>query len=450
MMLVLTKVTVECIKGVKVTKMIDTHPTPPNNTRPIERLWPNATGIVRQEVAELAAEGLDIQLVASDYGAHFLLQPERQLEVTGAISALESMDGFAKDQLDLSPAGKAWLGMAKSSLALNAFYNISPTMDGPADGIDADILDRPLPISRNHKTPRDLVYEAQHMHPTRRRNPEAADAAAAHILAKCDNFLTAKGLWDAPDGQLSSGDFIAGSLDRIADVTRATLAMSMIREHVYGNYARYKSRGVTTASVACGAAEPMYWIARQLEADGVPVREIHNVDLDPIALAASLSRAEAYGMVDKVSLHYMNLVKTPITRDIEKRSCDFSEAIGLIEYLSQHNGPGYRTAGNLLVDVASTVRPGGMMLFGNMLESRSQQKWFDAIWPKLKQRSVREVISMLEEVGFSRDTITVRIAEGEGLYAMYGVRIPESGIIPTVSAAQRALGQLVTRRLPAY
>ncbi len=438
--------------------MIDNHSERTSHIRPAERQWPGTTDTVRREVETLASEGLDVQLVPSDYGNHFLLPSERQLQVTTAIAELEQVPDFKELLLnkETNPAGAAWAGMAKSALALNAFYNIGPDMKGPADGIDPTILHQPL---IGGKTPYQLVYEKKRKDSRFRNNTARADAAAESVLQKTETFLSAGSLWDVPEGQLlSPGDFIAGAVDRIGDVTRATAVQSMVNEHIAANREHYERNGVVVASMASGVAEPMYWIAKQLEADGIAIRRIHNVDVDPVALAASRSRAEAYGLAGKVQLHYKNILKTPVKEYIDDRP-DFAEAVGLIEYLSRHVSLGrlgslgkYRLAGNLLVDMAQMVRPGGMLLFGNMLDSRSQQAWFDEIWPQLHQRSVREVISLLEEVGFSREQISVRIAEGEGLYALYGIRIPEEskGTVPTVPRLQRELGKQVMRRLRDY
>lgn len=401
-----------------------------------QNLWPGLTDEVRAEVDELSVAGIDVQLVASDLSRHFVLPETRQQRVNQVIDFWSKQPNFADILLspEVAPAGAAWRGIAKRAIALHPFYNIGE-IDRPSDGINPHVLDEPMFAG---KSARQLVQD------------EEPGDQKERALTKYDEFFNAGSLWEVVDNDTSIGDLIAGSVDRLADVTRAEVAISMVQEHINGNgRGEYERRGIVSASLACGAAEPIFWLSKRLEEDGVPVRAIHLVDSDPVALAVSTSRADAHGIDGKVVRHRKNILKTPPASYIEPQSVDVVDMIGLFEYLPETFAK-YKMAGNLLADVAQIVRPGGMIVFGNMLDSRPQQEWFSGIWPPLKQRSIGSVIDIVKEAGFHEDQLSVRIAEGEGVYALYGIKIPESGEVPAVSLLQREIGKRVLRRFPEY
>lgn len=411
---------------------------PNANLEPVQyRPWPGATEQVRSEVEVLAQQGVDIALVDENLEDHYQLPHDRQEQVTEAIEGWSKIPNFVNDFFGngLHPSGAAWHGVAKRAIALHAFYNVG-SINSPSDGIDRESLDRKL---FDGKSARELIYAEYD-----------ADQAKA-ILSQYEAFFDAGSLEDNEDSYgLTSHDYIAGSVDRIADVTRAKTAINMIMEHIDQDPGRYKNRGLVSASLACGAAEPVFWLANTLKNRGDQVQAIHLVDNDPVALAASTSRAEHHDVSEQIVLHRENLLKTPVEKYIEPKSVDLVDLIGLYEYLPRQIGK-YNMAGNLLADVAKIVRPGGVIVFGNMLDSRPQQVWFDNIWPKLHQRSVTEVLDMIEEAGFSRQQVKVRIPANEGVYALYAIQIPEVGFsAPEVSESQRKLGSRVLRFMPNY
>lgn len=398
--------------------------------------WPGLTEKVRAEVDGLSAAGIDVQLVPSDFSRHFTLTEERQRKVNEVIDYWSRQPKFADILLspEASPVGAAWRGIAKRAIALHPFYNIGE-IDRPSDGIDPHVLDEPMFAGRSA---RQLVQD------------ENSGEQNEQILSKYDEFFNAGTLWEVVGDGISVGELIAGTVDRLADVTRAEVAIGMIREHIDGLHrAEYKQRGVVSASLACGAAEPVFWLSKRLEEDGIPVHAMHLVDSDPVALAVSTSRAKAHGVEEKVVRHRKNILKTPPISYIEPKSVDIVDMIGLFEYLPKTFAR-YQMAGNLMADVAQIVRPGGMIVFGNMLDSRPQQEWFSGIWPPLKQRSIGEVIDIVKQAGFHENQLSIRIAEGEGVYALYGLKIPENGDVPAVSPVQREIGKRALRRFPEY
>ena len=94
---------------------------------------------------------------------------------------------------------------------------------------------------------------------------------------------------------------------------------------------------------------------------------------------------------------------------------------------------------------------GGLIIFGNMVRHRPQQAWFEGIWPTILQRNISEVLSIIDDAGYSPDSVSVEVSESDGLYAVYTIRVPESGEIPqSVGPAQQLLGRFVMRNMKEY
>lgn len=397
-------------------------------------VWPGATEAVYQEVTELSNQGLDIELVHYGLGDHMQLDDDTQRRVNAAIEKWSAQENFLPEFLDpeVFPASEGWLAVAKRATALHAFYNTG-SIKTPSDGIDPACLDAPLFDGLSAK---ELLVATK------------GEQRAARVFNSYDKFFAAGDISEGQDKYgLTFRDYFAGSIDRIADVTRAFAAIDMIETHVENNPQRYGERGIVSASLACGAAEPVFWLAKSLQKNGHTVDKIHLVDNDEISLAASTSRADHHGLDHLIDLHKKDILFTPTSEYIEPKSVDYVDLIGLFEYLPREVGD-IKVASTLLAGAAEMVRPGGMIVFGNMLKDRPQQEYFSGIWPPLQQRSVADVLELIEEAGFSRDQVKVRIPEGEGVYALYGIEIPQVRALPETTV--RSLGATVANVVPEY
>lgn len=385
----------------------ETNHTPENRSIVPRASMDYVTDDTHEEIAELEAAGIDVKIVKIDLSGHYQLDDEKQELVDRAIAEYSEIPDFAVKLVEANPAVSGWLDMAKSMspLALAFFYNTG-NMERPSDGLSRQaILHGVIPIEGG-KTATQLVRES--------KSKEDAD----NILARTNAFFDAGSLKEGVDAfGLSAHDIMAGSLDRIGDITRAKLAIEMVRSHILSRPEQYSEKGIVSASFASGAAEPMYWLLDQLRKDGLQIDTAHQVDLDPIALAAGYDRSGHYDLKGTIAMHSQDLVRTPADSYIEPGSVDILEAIGFIEYMSPV------LAKMVLMNAASIVKPGGIIVFGNMLKSRPQQEWFDGLWPRLRQRSMTETIKVIESAGFSLDQVEIQLSE-DGLYAMYALKIP--------------------------
>ena len=386
--------------------------TPQEGSIGVDRIRPRATmdyvtEEARREVELLKASGLDIEIVDVDLQNHYKLDDEKQKLVDHAIATYSEIPDFAHILAEANPAVAAWHGMAlaTSPLALGIFYDTG-NMERPSDGLSEQaILHEPLSIEGG-KTATELVRDLQ------------SEEDANVILERVRKFFEAGSLKEGTDDfGLTAHDIMSGSLDRIGDITRANVAIAMVVEHVLNNPDQYTNKGVVSVSLASGAAEPVFWLMNELRKHGIDINTLHLVDADPIAIAASVDRSGKYNLKDKLQPHRKNLFREPIDSYIEPKSADMVDMIGIVEYLKPK-------AAKVLLERAKTiVRPGGIIVFGNMLKSRPQQEWFEGLWPELQQRSITETLEIIESAGFSRDQVQVRLSK-DGLYPMFAIKVP--------------------------
>ena len=143
-----------------------------------------------------------------------------------------------------------------------------------------------------------------------------------------------------------------------------------------------------------------------------------------MALATADALAQGAGLEGKVNIQLRDLLSENLTDYIAPHSVDVVDLLGLFEYIP--NLKDLPMASALLSKVKDIVRPGGIIVFGNMLSDRPQQAFFSNVvkWPRLQQRSITDVLAILEQAGFYANDISVRIPQ-EGVYAVYAVNIPE-------------------------
>ena len=399
--------------------------------------WPSVDELVCREVTRLAETGKKVSLVMPDLGGHYFLDAEYQARVNTAIDDWSTKKDFPEELFaELSPGARAWAGLSKRAIALHAFYNTTE-IDAPADGIDPECLDWPI---FDGLSAREIIV-------ARNKSKESSQK----IFKKYEDFFAGYSLRVGHDRHgLTAHDYIAGSVDRIADISRAKIVSGIMKRHALGSGGRYENRGAVIASLGSGLAEPDMWAAKELLSAGITVDRLLEFDNDPIAMAAALSRAKAHKLDHLVSQYRGNFIKWPISRQIAPRSIDYVNLVGLMDYIPKY-ATGYKMASNLLREVAPIVMPGGLIIFGNMVRHRPQQAWFECIWPTILQLNISEVLSIIDDAGYSPDSVSVEVSESDGLYAVYTIRVPESGEIPqSVGPAQQLLGRFVMRNMKEY
>lgn len=387
--------------------------------------------VVAREVDHLHAIGFDVALADPD--PRYLLDAQVQRRVTTAIEERAGTEGFVPWLFDerVHPSGAAWHGVAKRAIALHTLYHVGD-LDRPAEGIDAGCFDEPL-FADGRASARDLV------------RAEQPGERGERILQRYDRFLAAGPMSDGEDEYgLDSRAYLTGVIDAHAVRTRGQAARAMLAEHFAG-----AQRPLRFMSIACGAAGPILDYVHEAVGDGVVVDELMFVDHDPLALATTTALARTAGLGEIVRPVRKNLLKTAPATYVSGQ-VDMVDLLGVFEHLPSGR-MGHRVASTVLAAAAEVVRPGGLILLGNMLGERPQQRFFDSVWPRLSQRTIRQVLALAAEAGFPAHLVKVRVPAREGVYAVYGLTVPERrGRSVRENVMQRAIGKALFSRLPEY
>lgn len=298
---------------------------------------------------------------------------------------------------DVAPGIAAWMALRKQAIALHPLY-AAPDLDVLGGGLTMSDLDEPLDDGT-------VPFEA------------LADivgaAGAARVRERYRRFL------DEPVNE-SSKVLLFHSLDSRAIRWRAEAATVLTREA-----AADWTSDVTAVSLACGAAGPLARLVDGLVADGHTVAAMHLLDRDPVALAAgrvtarrhldpSLVRARVFDLVD-----LRDGTALPLTPVLEVHSAHLIDILGLFEYLPD------ATAVSLLKQARAVLRPDGVVVLANMVTGRPEQNVLSHViqWPSLIQRSVDDLLALIEAAGFDATRATIATAPShESVYAVAAVR----------------------------
>lgn len=218
-------------------------------------------------------------------------------------------------------------------------------------------------------------------------------------------------------------------------------------------------RQVEWLSLASGAAQPIIATARNLTAEHGVTPRMTLVDKDQEALRLAEEYAATAGLAGSLETMNMNILRLQgMTRsDTGRRMHDFAsnalsrtlrqkhlpagqfdvvDAVGLVEYLKADDWP--YTYGNViktktklagartfLRNSYELVRPGGILVIGNMLKSHPQLAFtLDVIqWPHIKPRSIEEMVQIFDDAQLDGELDVY--CPDDGAYAIYQLRKPE-------------------------
>lgn len=355
---------------------------------------------VVDEVRDLVKSGFDVAFTdpLDPHG----LDPETQSSVDGFADYLVAEGKTNGRAAFLAPeAMGAWAPLTKRAIALHPLYNASTALT-LGEGIDPAIYDMPL-------------FDGKSAAQITREEKAAYPAKAEAIIDSYRTFV------ETPIDDMSRV-FYQGSMDGRAVRTRAFTTASEVESH-------FAERGIdhplVSASLACGAAGPVAGLVKSMEAKGAEFGEVILVDKDQMALASAVSLTAGLGIGDKVRVERKDLLAEPLTNYVPEHSVDVVDLLGLFEYIP--NNERMPMAQALLQGVSQITRPGGVIVFGNMLTERPQQAFFKDIvqWPRLEQRTVRETLSIIQAAGFDMKNVKVRIPAKEGVYAVYTIAVPD-------------------------
>lgn len=402
---------------------------------------------IHEELAQLQQLGYDAGLI--DMAPTYILAVDTQLEVDKQSSEIGKLDGEAFDTLFdpiVHSAGAKWAMLSKRAIALWALKQAGNEDDHAiAPLIYPAIYDEPLFDGKSahqvlHKEhPRSAVEVSERYREITTTpledNPFLGDTDDSKYL----RFVNQHGF-----SYLSSKDFLTGVLDSRAVDTRALAASHLALAHVVKNPEIFEGRPLVTASLACGAAAPMFELNELFASKGIQIGRNILVDNDPMALASAVALGRAYGMEEKVDAQLEDIVGKELTEFVEPNSVDVVDILGIVDYLPT-SVMGYRAAENFIGKIANIMRPGGIIVAGNALKARPHQAFFEKVWPTLQQRNPIEMVNIMERAGFASENLEISVPQREGVYGVYALKVPKEGL-PVFKEArtQRAAKKILT------
>ena len=343
---------------------------------------------VMEDAAGLYERGYGVRLddTPDAYAYDFMTQASVDQEIAQLEAQAEKSLATGASTAALLPHGRAafehWGPLTKRAVALHNIYN--PTISYLGEGIEADVYDEPL-FAVNGGTA--LISARQALSGSR----------ADEQIALYHRFI------DAPIDE-NSRRIWQGARDGAGVRSRAQAAMTEVTRYLTEE--QPNANPLVIASLACGAASPVYTLIENLRAEGRQVQKAHLIDADPMALATAYSLGRQKGLQDTLDLRLESLIvknrekrsidARDLTEFIEPGSVDVVDLLGIFEYFPRP------LAVATLEQVRKIMKPGGMIIFGNMLDKRPQQTFFThvSLWPPLQQRSLNELFSIVDEAGF--------------------------------------------------
>ncbi len=392
---------------------------------------PNIMPTVAKEVVELQELGIHVSL--DDTNSPELLKPSEQLIADQNIEAWENIartEGpeAAFESFTKEPGLRAWSKQLMRAVALHTLYGARKLIT-LGQGINPAVFSKP--IFDGNKSALDLLADSK-------KDPAEGEQKALRIGASYRDFIETK-----IDDE--SRLIFMGCLDGRAVNSRAVTAFNIAVDHIHGEGSQERD-DIRIASLACGAAGRVYSsFVKGLKDKGHTVERIELIDKDPMALATAYAIADDQPEIqERLGIHVANLLEPDFLECIEPKSLHVIDMLGLFEYLPRNKeevaafmkldpdqleeGVDYNFAAQLLRRAGTLVKPGGQIIFGNMLNERPQQTFFREVvqWPRLHQRTITEVLGIISDAGYDMDNVEVKIPANDGVYGVYAVTLPNT------------------------
>ena len=246
-------------------------------------------------------------------------------------------------------------------------------------------------------------------------------------------------------------DWACNILDAHGIRSRGKIVQDILARHVIDQ----ASLGATEqqwVSLACGAAQPVCHALRHIKESGNPTPRVTLVDLDRSALRAAQTYAQAMKVKQSIDVRCMNILRPQgvvlpavnaqtnvaaraLRRQIglEAATYDAVDAVGILEYvpevLSDESPTALQVnAATFLANAAQLVKPGGLLLIGNMRDTHPQLGFTLNVvqWPHIQPRSI-EAMQRIAGAACLGDWQVDVYCPDDGVYALYAMRRPKVG-----------------------
>ena len=266
-------------------------------------------------------------------------------------------------------------------------------------------------------------------------------------------------LYDPSIEQLANGrpvssvvrDWACNILDAQGIRSRGEIVQDILTTQVIDQESP-SAMGQQWVSLACGAAQPVCHALRHIKENGHAVPRVTLVDLDRSALKAAQMYAQTAEVEQFIDILRMNIlhpqgVALPVVdartnvaaRALRRRvglegaAYDAVDAVGILEYvpevLSDESPTALQVnAATFLANAAQLVKPGGLLLVGNMRDTHPQLGFTLNVvqWPHIQPRSIETMQRIAGAAGLSDWQVDVYCPD-DGVYALYAMRRPKVG-----------------------
>lgn len=237
--------------------------------------------------------------------------------------------------------------------------------------------------------------------------------------------------------------------DGIGIRSRAKAMQEIIVKEVISN----KDKASNWVSLGSGAADPVFASLEQIKEQGGLLPNTVLVDLYRGSLEAAQSTAESMNIQDSVQVKRMNILgidgidyvpdsssevsPSELFRKgkLAAGSFDMVDAVGVLEYLQDEDSRyaygkeidmgAKKAAGaeRFLRNAYRLVKPGGLLVVGNMRETHPQLGFTLNVvqWPHVQPRSIETMMGVIEKAGITDPEIEVYCPDDE-VYAVYAIR----------------------------
>lgn len=246
-------------------------------------------------------------------------------------------------------------------------------------------------------------------------------------------------------------DWACNILDAHGIRSRGEIVQDILARHVI-DQASLGAAAQQWVSLACGAAQPVCQALRHIKESGNPTPRVALVDLDRSALRAAQTYAQAMKVKQSIDVRCMNILRPQgvvlpavdaqmnvAARALRRRvglegaAYDAVDAVGILEYVPEVLlGKGSTVlqvdAATFLANAAQLVKPGGLLLIGNMRDTHPQLGFTLNVvqWPHIQPRSIETMQRIAGAAGLGNWQVDVYCPD-DGVYALYAMRRPKVG-----------------------
>ncbi|QHU92348.1 hypothetical protein GWK76_03450 [Candidatus Saccharibacteria bacterium oral taxon 488] len=266
-------------------------------------------------------------------------------------------------------------------------------------------------------------------------------------------------LYDPNTKQLANGkpvspvvrDWACNILDAHGIRSRGEIVQDILARHVI-DQASLGAAEQQWVSLACGAAQPVCHALRHIKESGNPTPRVTLVDLDRSALKAAQTYAQTMEVRQFTNVRCMNILRpqgvvspavdaqTNVAAralrrrvGLESAAYDAVDAVGILEYVPEELPDESPTAlrvnaATFLAHAAQLVKPGGLLLVGNMRDTHPQLGFTLNVvqWPHIQPRSIETMQRIAGAAGLGDWRVDVYCPD-DGVYALYAMRRPKVG-----------------------